>query len=269
VPAYPASPFGMLSHTGPITRTVTDAALMLTVMAEPDARDMTDWNTAPPDYRVGLADGVKGLRIAWSPRLGYVKKVHPEVEAAAAAAARAFEELGATVEEADPGFPDPAEVILTLWLAVSATVVEAFPPAERAKMDKGFLRIAEHGKRYTLADYLTAFGARADYANAMARFHERYDLLLTPQMAVPAIEAGLEAPADGSFGDMWVEWSPYTYPFNLTQQPAASVPCGFTSDGLPIGLQIVGPARNDARVLAAARAFESLRPFKTIAEPRA
>ncbi|HET9903409.1 MAG TPA: amidase [Xanthobacteraceae bacterium] len=268
VPAWPSSPFGMLSHVGPITRTVTDAALMFTVMAEPDARDMTAWNTAPPDFRVGLEDGVRGLRIAWSPRLGYVKKIHPEVEAAAAAAARAFEELGATVEEADPGFPDPAEVILTLWQSVSATVVESFPDSERAKMDKGFLRIAERGKRYGLADYLKAFGARADYALAMARFHERYDLLLTPQMAVPAIEAGREAPADGSFGDMWVEWSPYTYPFNLTQQPAASVPCGFTRDGLPIGLQIVGPARQDALVLRAARAYESLRPFGTIAEPR-
>ena len=101
----------------------------------------------------------------------------------------------------------------------------------------------------------------------MARFHQRYDLLLTPQMPVPALEAGLEAPASGEFGDQWVEWSPFTYPFNITQQPAASVPCGFTSSGLPIGLQIVGPARNDAVVLQAARAFESARPFATLSEP--
>lgn len=269
VPAYPASPFGLLAHTGPLTRTVQDAALMLTVIAEPDERDMTAWNTAPPDYRIGLDEGVKGLRIAWSPRLGYVDRLDPQVEAAAAAAARAFEDMGAIVEEADPDFPDPAETILTLWQSVSATVVNAYPPTERAKMDPGFLRIAERGKRYTLADYLAANARRAEYAQAMVRFHRRYDVLLTPQMAIPALEAGLEAPAEGGFGSEWVTWSPFTYPFNLTQQPAASVPCGLTAEGLPVGLQIVGPARADALVLRVARAFESARPFATIAAPRA
>ncbi len=102
----------------------------------------------------------------------------------------------------------------------------------------------------------------------MARFHETYDLLLTPQMPLPAIEAGRVTPADGSYGDNWINWSPYTYPFNLTQQPAASVPCGFTSDGLPIGLQIVGPARQDHLVLRAARAFESARPWPSLDAPR-
>ena len=110
-------------------------------------------------------------------------------------------------------------------------------------MDPGFLQIAEWGQKYSLADYLTAFTARADIANAMVRFHEKYDLLLTPQMPIPALEAGRVTPADGSYGENWINWSSYTYPFNLTQQPAASVPCGFSSDGLPIGLQIVGPAR--------------------------
>jgi aspartyl-tRNA(Asn)/glutamyl-tRNA(Gln) amidotransferase subunit A len=135
-------------------------------------------------------------------------------------------------------------------------------------MDPGFRQIAERGKKYALADYLAAFTARADYANAMVRFHEKYDLLLTPQMPTPAIEAGRVTPADGGYGDNWLNWSPYTYPFNLTQQPAASVPCGFSSDGLPIGLQIVGPARCDHLVLRAARAFESARPLTFIDSPR-
>ena len=100
-------------------------------------------------------------------------------------------------------------------------------------MDPGFLQIAEWGQKYSLADYLTAFTARADIANAMVRFHEKYDLLLTPQMPIPALEAGRVTPADGSYGENWINWSSYTYPFNLTQQPAASVPCGFSSDGLP------------------------------------
>jgi aspartyl-tRNA(Asn)/glutamyl-tRNA(Gln) amidotransferase subunit A len=268
VPAYPASPFSILAHIGPLTRSVADAALMLSVIGGPDERDMTAWNTPTPDYRVGLDDGVRGLRIAWSPRLGYVKKLHPEVEAAAAKAAQVFGELGAIVEEADPGFADPFEMIMTLWGAVSATVVAGAPEKDRARMDPGFLAIAELGKKYSLADYLAAYTARADYANAMVRFHEKYDLLLTPQMPTPAIEAGRVTPADGSYGDNWLNWSPYTYPFNLTQQPAASAPCGFSSEGLPIGLQIVGPPRRDHLVLRAARAFESAWPFAFIDSPR-
>ena len=268
VAAFPASPFSILAHVGPLTRTVSDAALMLSVIGAPDERDMTAWNTPAPDYRVGLDDGVRGLRIAWSPRLGYFKKLHPEVEATTAKAAQTFAELGAIVEEADPGFAAPHDMIMTLWGAVSATIVAAAPEADRRKMDPGFLEMAELGKKYSLADYLAAFTARADIANAMVRFHEKYDLLLTPQMPIPALEAGRVTPSDGSYGDNWINWSPYTYPFNLTQQPAASVPCGFTSDGLPIGLQIVGPARQDHLVLRAARAFESARPFQFIDAPR-
>jgi aspartyl-tRNA(Asn)/glutamyl-tRNA(Gln) amidotransferase subunit A len=268
VAAHPASPFSILAHVGPLTRTVTDAALMLSVIGRPDERDMTAWNTPTPDYRVGLNDGVRGLRVAWSPRLGYVEKLNPEVEAAAKKAAQAFSDLGAIVEEADPDFAEPYDMIMTLWGAVSAMIVNAAAAAERAKMDPGFLAMAETGKGYSLADYLAAFTARADIANAMVRFHEKYDLLLTPQMPIPAFEVGHVTPPGGSHDDRWIDWSPYTYPFNLTQQPAASVPCGFSSDGLPIGLQIVGPARCDHLVLRAARAFESAHPFATLDAPR-
>jgi len=268
VAAYPASPFSILAHVGPLTRTVSDAALMLSVIGQPDERDMTAWNTPAPDFRVGLDDGVRGLRVAWSPRLGYVGKLDPEVESAARKAAQAFADMGAIVEEADPGFPEPYDMIMTLWGAVSAMVVGAAAEKDRARMDPGFLQIAEDGKRYSLADYLAAYTARADLANAMVRFHEKYDLLLTPQMPIPAFEVGHVTPPDGSYGGRWIAWSPYTYPFNLTQQPAASVPVGFSSDGLPIGLQIVGPARRDDLVLRAARAFESAHPWATLDAPR-
>src|SRR5436309_10256992 len=154
VAAYPASPFSILAHVGPLTRSVADAALMLSIIGKPDERDMMAWNTPVPDYRVGLDDGVRGLRIAWSPRLGYVQKLNPEVEAATRQAAQVFAELGATVEEADPGFTDPFEMIMTLWGAVSATVVAAAPEKDRARMDLGFLAIAELGKKYSLSDYL-------------------------------------------------------------------------------------------------------------------
>ena len=96
---------------------------------------------------------------------------------------------------------------------------------------------------------------------AMLGFHARYDLLLTPTMPLTALKVGLVAPADGSYGDDWITWSPYTYPFNLTQQPAASVPCGLARNGLPMGAQIVGPPRADAVVLRAARAVERALPM--------
>jgi aspartyl-tRNA(Asn)/glutamyl-tRNA(Gln) amidotransferase subunit A len=258
----------VLANQGPLTRTVRDAALMLSVMSGPDLRDDTAWNTTPLDYRVGLDDGVAGLRVAWSPRLGYVDKIDADVEAASAKAAMRFAELGAIVEEVDPGFADPTDILRAIWYSVSSSVVSALPEAEQEKMDPGYRHIAELGETYTLGDYLAAHKQRAAFRNSSIAFHERYDLLLTPQMPVPAIEAGAVTPANGRFGDEWVAWSPYTYPFNLSQQPAASVPCGFTESGLPVGLQIVGPPRQDALVLRAARAYESLAPFATLSAPR-
>jgi aspartyl-tRNA(Asn)/glutamyl-tRNA(Gln) amidotransferase subunit A len=228
---------------------------------------MTAWSTPAPDFRIGLDEGVAGLRIAWSPRLGHVTTLDPQVEEAAAAAAQVFADLGAIVEPADPDLAATKEQIRAFWGAVSAVVLEAIPPQRRDELDPDFRRLAEDAQRYSVADYINAYGARAERAEAMRRFHERYDLLLTPQMPIGAFEVGRVTPADGSFGDEWINWSPYTYPFNLTQQPAANVPCGFTSDGLPIGLQIVGPARRDHLVLRAARAFESARPFATIDQP--
>ena len=268
VPAYPASAMTTLAHQGPLTRTVHDAALMLTVMSGPDARDTTAWNTPAPDFRIGLEDGVRGLRIAWSPRLGYVEDIDADVEAAAARAAERFSDLGAIVEKVDPGFADPTDMLRAIWYAVSSTTVAATPEADRDKMDPGYLAIARQGARFSLGDYLAAQRHRAEFTQTMIAFHERYDLLLTPQMPTPAIEAGLVTPADGRFGEEWIGWSPYTYPFNLTQQPAASVPCGFSGDGLPVALQIVGPPRRDDLVLRAARAYESLAPFATLDAPR-
>jgi aspartyl-tRNA(Asn)/glutamyl-tRNA(Gln) amidotransferase subunit A len=268
VPAFPPSPFAIVSHVGPLTRTVRDAALMMSVIAAPDIRDMTAMNTPAPDFRIGLEDGVRGLRIAWSPRLGYVKALHPEVEALTAAAARAFEELGAIVEEADPGFASPVETLNTLWHAGAAALVRAIPESRRAEVDPGLLVHAKLGWNLLAGDFAAAANARFPLSTAMARFHERYDLLLTPTLATPAFAVGQNVPPNGSFGDDWVGWTPYSYPFNLTLQPAATVPCGLTADGLPVGLQIVGPMRRDDLVLRASRAFEAIRPWPTLSEPR-
>jgi len=268
VPVYPASAMTVLAHVGPISRAVADAALTLSLISAPDLRDLAAWNSPAGDFLKNLDDGVSGLRIAWSPRLGYVETLDTEVEVTTAASALVFEELGAKVELADPGFPEPIDLIQTMWSAVAATLVDAVPPEERGKLDPGLVRVAERGRHYSLADYLSAYQARADLAIAMERFLARYDLLVTPQMPITAFAVGRMTPPDGRFGDDWIAWSPYTYPFNLTQQPAASVPCGFSADGLPIGLQIVGRRGHDALVLTAARAFERARPFTALSVPR-
>ncbi len=146
VPAYPASAFTVLAHQGPLTRTVADAALMLSVIGQPDMRDTTAWNTPAPDFRIGLEDGVRGLRVAWSPRLGYVKELDTDVEAAARKAAQVFADLGAHVEEVDPGFAEPIDMEKKVWYAVAATLVDAVPPAEQEKMDEGLRQMAEQGR---------------------------------------------------------------------------------------------------------------------------
>ncbi len=264
VPAYPLSALGTLSHTGPMTRTVTDAAIMLSVISEPDPRD---WYALPPqgagtaaDYTVGLDDGVEGLRIGFSPSLGG-HPVDPEIAALVATAAGRFEDFGATVEEADPDLRDCAAAFRTHWYAGLATVLASFTEARQALMDPGLVEIAAEGAGYSALDYLAAVKLREAVGVAMNLFHQSYDLLLTPSLPIPAFEAGLEVPK-GSGMERWPEWTPFSYPFNMTRQPAASVPCGLTSEGLPAGLQIVGPSYADALVLRASRAFEQAEPFK-------
>jgi aspartyl-tRNA(Asn)/glutamyl-tRNA(Gln) amidotransferase subunit A len=253
VPIYPASPFGVLSHLGPMTRTAADAVLLLDVISGSDVRD--PWALAPVAAAVAqVPQAASGLRIAVSPTLGYVD-VHPEVALAFTAAVEVFTGLGAHVEQADPGFADPLDAFETLWFSGAATSLDPIAPQQRARMDPGLVEIAEQGARYSSVDYLSGMAVRTELGVLMGAFHERYDLLLTPTLPIPAFEAGVEVPA-GWPGRRWTTWTPFTYPFNMTQQPAASVPCGFTSDGLPVGLQIVGPRHCDAVVLAAADAFQ-------------
>jgi aspartyl-tRNA(Asn)/glutamyl-tRNA(Gln) amidotransferase subunit A len=261
VPVYPALMLNVLSHQGPITRTVADAATMLSVIAQPDGRDMAAWNTPAPDFNAGLNDGVRGLRVAFSARLGQDFALDPEIEAASRKAARVLQEQGALVEEADPPLERTREMIQAMWWPVMTALVDAVAPGRRADIDPGILALAERGRRFTVGDYLTAYTARAELHNAMRRFHERYDLLLNPAMPITALKVGLETPDDGNFGDDWSGWSPYTYPFNLTQQPAASVPSGLARNGLPMGVQIVGPLAADQTVLRAARALEQAMPM--------
>jgi aspartyl-tRNA(Asn)/glutamyl-tRNA(Gln) amidotransferase subunit A len=257
VPAWPISPFGTLSHLGPMSRDVEGSAMLLDVMARPDARD---WQALPPPARSfadGLRDGIRGKRIAFSPAMGFAKNVEPQVAALVAAAAKRFAELGAHVEEVDPPGGDPTQIFQTLWWAGAGFVFGAASPEKKALLDPGLAEIAQEGAAIPIHRYIEANVARGAYASQMRVFMERYDFLLTPSLAVTAFDVGKNSPYDhGS----WVSWTPFSYPFNLTQQPAASVPCGRTREGLPVGLQIVGKLYDDRGVLQAAQAYESIDP---------
>ena len=259
IPLYPASPFGTLSHAGPMSWTVDDAAVLLDVLARKDARD---WSALPPPARPfteAIGDGVAGLRVAYSPDLGYAR-VDPEVAAAVERAVEAFTGLGAHVERVDAVFADPIESFRVLWYAAAAKTVAGVDPAKRDLMEPALREIAAAGEPYSATDYLDATADRMDLGVTMGRFHETYDLLLTPTMPIPAFTAGQEVP-DGWADPRWMSWSPFTYPFNMTQQPAATLPCGFTSAGLPVGLQVVAARHEDARVMAACQAFATARPW--------
>lgn len=260
VPAWPASPYGTLAHLGPMTRTAADAALLLDVISGFDDRD--PWALATvADAEAAIGSAVAGKRIAASTTLGHVD-VDPEIAAAFATAIEVFASLGALVEEADPGFADPVDAFETLWFSGAAKSLEHLGPEQRARMDPGLVEIAEQGATYSSVDYLRAMAVRNDLGIRMGAFHERYDLLLTPTLPIPAFDIGIEVPV-GWPRKRWTSWTPFTYPFNMTQQPAASVPCGFTRAGLPIGLQLVGPRHADAAVLAAAHAFQLVTDWHT------
>jgi aspartyl-tRNA(Asn)/glutamyl-tRNA(Gln) amidotransferase subunit A len=266
VPAWPLSPFGTVAHLGPMTRTVSDAALMLNALALPDARD---WFALPydaRDYRIGLEDGVGGLRVVFSPKLGFAE-VDGEVADLVAAAAARFADLGAQVEELDPGFDNPAAIFRTHWSVGAANLLRGFTGEQRARMDPGLQEIAGEGETTALMDYLAAVARRGELGAHMRRFHETFDLLLTPAVPITAFAAGQERP-EPARQRRWIDWAPFSNPFNLTQQPAASVPCGLTAAGLPVGLQIVGPMHSDHLVLRAARAFEAAHAWKLPEAPR-
>ena len=256
VAMYPVSVSEMVTHYGPMTRTVRDNAAMLQAMAGPDKRDPHCLPASNEDYLASCEGGVKGLRIGFSPDLGYAK-VAPEVAAMVAASVKRFEELGATVVEANPGFDDPIWAAdQYLWAGASN---RAYPHLEemRDKMDPGFVQAVEMMAGRTLFDAAQARVERLALAATMGRFFGEYDLLVTPTMANTAFGITRTEPEYGPT----LAWSPFTYPFNLTGEPAISVPAGLSSEGLPVGLQIVGSRFSEGLVLRAAAAFEAAQPW--------
>jgi aspartyl-tRNA(Asn)/glutamyl-tRNA(Gln) amidotransferase subunit A len=259
VPAWPLSPFGTVAHVGPMTRTARDAALMMNAIARPDARDWFGLPDNGVDYTARLGESMKGKRIAFSPKLGWVERVLPDIERLVAEAVKRFETMGAIVERKDPPMRDPSDIFQKLWWSGAGFLLGDLPEAEKAKLDPGLRHMAEEGVKIDKKAYLQATAARGAYGSQMRIFMEDYDFLVTPALATTAFDVGQLSPL-GDDGKAWMGWTPFTFPFNLTQQPAASVPCGFASDGLPVGLQIVGRMFDDAGVLAASAAYEMADP---------
>jgi aspartyl-tRNA(Asn)/glutamyl-tRNA(Gln) amidotransferase subunit A len=264
VPVWPASPFGVLSHAGPMARSVADLAVLLDVLAEPDPRDWTALEPPLGSFAPGPEPSVAGLRVAFSPDLGFAE-IDPEIAILVAAAAEVFERLGARVERLDPGFGDPRWCFDVLWSTGAAKLVSTLgDPTPDDRLDPGLLKIVREARERSALEYVEALRQRDALGLTMSLFHNDWDLLLTPSVAIVAFETGRDVPA-GHDDPGWPSWTPFTYPFNLTQQPAGTVPCGFTKAGLPVGLQIVGPRYRDARVLTAMAAYEAAAPQPSIA----
>jgi len=250
-----------------MTRSVKDAALMLNCISRPDNRD---WFSLPHDdcdYANVLKRGVKGLRIAYSPRLGYVD-VNPEIAALVKSAVKVLKELGAKVTEIDPGFTDPAECFKTLWWSGAWNALGGLPPEKKALLDPDLAMVVKQAETVSVQEIFDANKARGALGTQMRLFMEKFDCLLTPTLPIAAFAVGRLHPDTHDAEDKWENWTPFSYPFNLTQQPAASVPCGFTKAGLPAGLHVIGRMFDDRTVLRVCAAYEAATGFHKARPPK-
>ena len=263
VPYWPNPDFwAARSHNGPITRTVRDAGLMLNVLAGPDPRDPVSLDSPPRDW-LAVCDGadLKGMRVAWSPDFGYAA-VDPEVREVTRAAALRFEELGCVVEEVVPGWEDPSPWAGLLWDFQLAARNQERAGQRPEWIEPSLREMIEHGRQATSTELGQAQLARTTFYEQARAFMDAYDLLLTPQM--PCVAWSLDdwpREIDGRPTPALFDHLPFTYPFNLTGWPAATLPCGFNREGLPVALQVVTGWHQDAKCLQAAAAFESLQPW--------
>ena len=260
VPIFPVSAAPTLAHVGSIARTVRDAALLLGVMAGHDRRDAFGVAEPTPDFLAACDAGVEGLRIAWSPTLGYAQP-EPEVAALCEAAARRFEALGCTVELVEDALgDDPVELWMAEFYGGIGTKLKDLMAERPDELDPAVVATLSAGLDRSTVEFFTQVFARYDFREKMRQFFERYDLLLSPTLPCAAFDVGHDTPPELGARNI-VSWVYYTYPFNLTGQPAASIPAGFTASGLPVGLQMVAGINREVDILRAAAAFEEAAPW--------
>jgi len=259
VPQWPLGTFANVAVAGPITRTVRDAALMLGAMARQDIRDPFCLPDEPRNWLDGIEDGVAGLRVAVLRRPGFEAPVDWQGIAAVEQAAQLLVDAGAEVEEAEVSMPDVREIFGRIWGVALARLASTFPEQRRQMLDHGILEVAAQCAGVSALDYMEADAQRIAAANAMAKFHLRYDLVLCPTVPNPPPLADL--PTTDPMNALWTNWAPWTFAFNLTRQPAITVPMGFGENGLPRSVQLAAALYRDDLVLRAARAIEVAQPF--------
>ena len=256
--------FSQFSQPGPMARSVRDAAMLLQVLAGPDARDPNCLQQTPPDFLAALDGDGDSLRIGWSPDLGYAP-VDSEVVEVASQGAKVFETLGYSVEEADISLEDPFTHFFNIFSSDAHAAYGHILESQPDLLTEYALLTLTNGRGVRGSDYSRALLYIQQLKAQVNSLMERYDLLLTPTMAVPAFPVGQrpQAIAGRDVNPFW-GFLPFTFPFNMTGQPAASIPCGFSTDGLPIGLHIVGRYGDEVAVLKASAAFERARPWDSL-----
>jgi aspartyl-tRNA(Asn)/glutamyl-tRNA(Gln) amidotransferase subunit A len=258
VPIHPAAVSGMLSHVGPMARTVRDTAHLMSAIARPDGRDVHPSLRDDRSWLHGIDDGVAGLRIAYAPRFARAD-VDPRIAAAVDAAVEVLAGLGARVDAIEAPLPDVRDAFLTLWDAALGRMLRAMSDEQLAMSDPGLVATTRRRAQITADDYLDADAVRGALTAQLSELLTTYDLLVSPQLPVLAFPVGQDV-ADPATQEHWVDWTPFTYPINMTRHPAVSVPIGLSDTGLPMAMQIVGRHFDDRLVLRAARAYEQVHP---------
>ncbi len=257
IPTWPLSPAEQLSCAGPMTRSVADYALALDVLQGPDARDPNSLPASGLSYLAMLDAPAGPLRCVLAPTL-FDYPVEPEVMAVMEAAFDKVRHMtGIEIVPARLDWPDPVGIFDALWVARASLYKDLGPP-RRALLDPGFARQVELAERIALEDHLKALKSRAVFCRTVAESFQGFDLLLLPMVPIEPFAAEADGPAgmDEAAPVPWARWTPFSHPFNVTGQPAASVPCGWTRSGLPVGLQVVGARFDERRVLQFCAAWE-------------
>ena len=266
-PQWPPAKAPLLSSIGPLTRSVRDAGRMLNIIGRYDYRDPYAVRGQPDDWCADLDEDLRGLRIGYSPTLGYAD-VDEQIAVRVREAAQKLEELGAEIVEIHPGFESPIDIFQKIWFTASLEVWSQCDDEGKQLLDPGLVANARRAEAWSSLDLFRALAGRARLTERLEHFNQDYHLLMTPTVPVPPFEVNQQVPPGSGMKD-WEEWAPFSYPFNLSEQPAASVPCGFTDTGLPVGFQLAGGKFDDIRVLRGCHAFmQAHRPrFPTAPNP--
>ena len=221
-----------------------------------------------PDFLGACEASVAGMKIAWSPTLGYARPL-PEVVEICEGVAKAFEDMGCAVEQVETVMDDPVDIWNAEFYAGVGTRLKETMEKTPELLDPTVLAMLKDSLDMNIEDYIANAFRRYEFREATRLFFEDYDLLLSPALPVPALDAGTDMPTGFPDDRNAVSWTYYTYPFNLSGQPAASVPAGFAADGLPVGLQMVSKINREVDIFRAAAALEEARPWADARPPLA